>query len=81
MHTRTANIGAYQVEKQVEVGVAGAEALGQMGVNGARTLYSCECFNGSDFIGSVNFLFLILSVSILIITPQVEQETLQQITL
>lgn len=35
MHTRTANIGAYQVEKQAEVGVAGAEALGQMGANGA----------------------------------------------
>lgn len=33
--TQTANIGAFQVEKQAEVGVAGAEALGQMGVNGA----------------------------------------------
>lgn len=38
MHTRTANIGAYQVEKQAEVGVAGAEALGQMGANGAGTI-------------------------------------------
>ena len=38
MHTRTANFGAYQVEKQAEVGVAGAEALGQMGANGAGTL-------------------------------------------
>ena len=38
MHTRTANIGAYQVEKQTEVGVAGAEALGQMGANGAGTI-------------------------------------------
>lgn len=38
MHTRTANIGAYQVEKQAEVGVAGAEALGQMGTNGAGTI-------------------------------------------
>ena len=37
-HTRTANIGAYQVEKQAEVGVAGAEALGQMGANGAGTI-------------------------------------------
>ena len=36
--TRTANIGAYQVEKQAEVGVAGAEALGQMGANGAGTI-------------------------------------------
>lgn len=35
MHTRTANFGAYQVEKQAEVGVAGAEALGHMGENGA----------------------------------------------
>lgn len=33
--TQSANIGAFQVEKQVEVGIAGAEALGQMGANGA----------------------------------------------
>ena len=33
--TQTANIGAFQVEKQTEVGVAGAQALGQMGANGA----------------------------------------------
>lgn len=33
--TQTANFGAFQVEKQAEVGVAGAEALGQMGANGA----------------------------------------------
>lgn len=33
--TQTANLGAFQVEKQAEVGVAGAEALGQMGANGA----------------------------------------------
>lgn len=38
MHTRTANIAAYQVEKQAEVGVAGAEALGQMGANGAGNI-------------------------------------------
>jgi hypothetical protein len=38
MHTRTANFGAYQVEKQAEVGVAGAEALGQMGGNGAGSV-------------------------------------------
>ena len=35
MNTRTSNFGAYQVEKQAEVGVAGAQALGQMGSNGA----------------------------------------------
>lgn len=33
--TQTANLGAFQIEKQAEVGVAGAEALGQMGTNGA----------------------------------------------
>lgn len=38
MDTRTQNIGAYQIEKQVEVGVAGAEALGQMGANGAGSV-------------------------------------------
>ncbi len=38
MHTRSANIGAYQVEKQSEVGVAGAEALGKMGANGAGSI-------------------------------------------
>ena len=35
MQTRTANFGAYQVEKQAEVGVAGANAFGQMNANGA----------------------------------------------
>lgn len=35
MHTRTTNMGAYQVEKQAEVGIAGANALGHMGENGA----------------------------------------------
>lgn len=33
--TQTTNLGAFQVEKQAEVGVAGANALGQMGANGA----------------------------------------------
>jgi membrane protease subunit (stomatin/prohibitin family) len=32
--TQSANIGAFQVEKQAEVGVAGAQALGQMGSAG-----------------------------------------------
>lgn len=36
--TQTANIGAFQVEKQTEVGVAGANALGQMGANGAGSV-------------------------------------------
>ena len=38
MQTRTANIGAYQIQKQAEVGVAGANALGQMGANGAGSV-------------------------------------------
>ena len=33
--TQTANISAFQVEKQADVGIAGAQALGQMGANGA----------------------------------------------
>ncbi|WP_229408149.1 SPFH domain-containing protein [Massiliimalia timonensis] len=33
--TQSSNIGAFQVEKQAEVGIAGAESLGQMGSNGA----------------------------------------------
>lgn len=33
--TQTNNLGAFQDEKQAEVGVAGAEALGKMGANGA----------------------------------------------
>lgn len=32
--TQTANISAFQVEKQAEVGIAGAEAIGSMGQNG-----------------------------------------------
>ncbi len=36
--TQTANLGAFQVEKQAEVGVAGAQALGQMGENGAGNI-------------------------------------------
>ena len=38
MGTRTANIGAYQIEKQAEVGVAGADALGKMGEKGAGSV-------------------------------------------
>ena len=36
--TQTANFAAYQVEKQAEVGVAGAEALGNMGANNAGSV-------------------------------------------
>ena len=33
--TQSSNLGAFQVEKQAEVGIAGAKALGEMGANGA----------------------------------------------
>ena len=36
--TQSANFAAFQVEKQAEVGVAGAQALGQMGANGAGSV-------------------------------------------
>lgn len=36
--TQTNNIEAFQVEKQAEVGIAGAEALGKMGSNGAGNI-------------------------------------------
>lgn len=36
--TQSSNIGAYQIEKQAEVGVAGANALGKMGENGAGSV-------------------------------------------
>ena len=35
---QTANLGAFQTEKQVELGIAGAEALGHMGDNGAGSV-------------------------------------------
>lgn len=47
--TQTANIGAFQVEKQAEVGVAGAEALGQMGANGAGNINLGGNSNGDGF--------------------------------
>ena len=36
--TQSANMGAFTVEKQAEVGLAGAQALGQMGANGAGNI-------------------------------------------
>lgn len=54
--TQTANIGAFQVEKQAEVGVAGAQALGQMGANGAGDVSlggSGEGFNMTAMMASM----------------------------
>lgn len=36
--TQSANLSAFQIEKQAEVGIAGSEALGQMGANGAGNI-------------------------------------------
>ena len=47
--TQSANIGAFQVEKQAEVGIAGAEALGQMGANGAGDINLGGGGDGSGF--------------------------------
>lgn len=38
--TQSAHLGAFQVEKQAEVGVAGAQAMGQMGNSGAGGVMS-----------------------------------------
>ena len=54
--TQTANIGAFQVEKQAEVGVAGAQAFGQMGANGAGDVNlsgSGEGFNMAAMMASM----------------------------
>ncbi len=42
--TQSSNMGAFQVEKQAEVGIAGAEALGKMGANGTGDIK----FGGGD---------------------------------
>jgi len=47
--TQTANMGAFQVEKQAEVGIAGATALGQMGANGAGDINLSSGGNGDGF--------------------------------
>ncbi len=44
--TQSANIGAFQVEKQSEVGIAGADALGHMGANGAGSVNLGDNGNG-----------------------------------
>lgn len=49
MHTRQTNLGAYQTQKQAEVGVAGAEALGKMGENGAGSINMGEGGGGMGF--------------------------------
>ena len=45
--TQSANFAAFQTEKQAEVGVAGAEALGKMGANGAGDINIGDGGSGS----------------------------------
>lgn len=54
-YTQTANLTAYQVERQADVGIAGAEALGSMGSNGAGNvnLGSGEGFNMAAMMASM----------------------------
>lgn len=47
--TQTANIGAFQIEKQAKIGIAGAAALGQMGANGAGDVNIGGGGDGSGF--------------------------------
>ena len=49
MQTRQTNLGAYQTEKQAEVGVAGANALGQMAANGAGNINMGDGGGGLGF--------------------------------
>lgn len=54
--TQIVNIGAFQVEKRAEVGIAGAEALGQMGLNCAGDINlgsSGDGFNMTAMMASV----------------------------
>lgn len=57
--TQSANIGAFTVEKQAEVGVAGAQALGQMGANGAGNI---DLGGGGD--GGFNMAALMASMAV-----------------
>lgn len=51
--TQTANIGAFRVEKQAEVGVAGARALGQMGTDGMNSDSSGDSFSMAAMMASM----------------------------
>lgn len=63
--TQTTNIGAFQVEKQAEVGVAGAQALGQMGANGAGDInFSGGTGSGTGAGGGINMAALMTSMAV-----------------
>ena len=56
--TKTADLAAFQVEKQAEVGVAGANALGQMGATGAGNV------NLGDNSGGFNMAAMMASMAV-----------------
>lgn len=87
MRTRSANIDVYQTEAQTQVGVAGAEALGKMGANGAGDINLSESgFNpatmmagmalggavGQNIAGTMNN---IMNTGQLVQTPPIQTET------
>ncbi len=57
--TQSSNMGAFQVEKQAEVGIAGAEALGHMGENGAGNIDL-----GNNNAGGINMASIMASMAI-----------------
>ena len=59
--TQSANISALQIEKQAEVGIAGANALGQMGANGAGDIILSS--GGGDG-GGMNMAAMMASMAV-----------------
>ncbi len=61
--TQSENLAAFQTEKQAEVGVAGAEALGEMGANGAGDVdFAGE--GGGNGGGGVNMAGMMASMAV-----------------
>jgi hypothetical protein len=53
MQTRTENISAYQMEKQAEVAIAGADALGQINKNGVGEISNSGSMNPTAMMTSM----------------------------
>lgn len=59
--TQSSNISALQIEKQAEVGIAGANALGQMGANGAGDI---NLSGGGGDGGGMNMAAMMASMAV-----------------
>ena len=59
--TQSSNLSAFQIEKQAEVGIEGARALGQMGANGAG---SVDLGNGSGGGAGFNPAAMVTSMAV-----------------